>query len=151
MPYPNRKTYPWDEMRAGQSFLVPYTDGSIEKTENNLTSCRSVAQKKTGMRFTFQRTYKGLKVTCVGLIQDGLFTEDELKAIVKCNSSMARKVLKNYFLRERRNQWERSRVQKSESMPSVQRKEPKPEMRALGNSRGKNDNSKSGKNAVLVG
>lgn len=59
----HRDKYPWNFLQLGQSFLVDLKPGQThQRLSNSLTSCRALAERKTGFKFTMQWVGKGIRV-----------------------------------------------------------------------------------------
>lgn len=82
----------------------------------------------------------------VGIAQGNHISQIELGIIWPSRNTM--EAVGTLANRQRGVKWERLQRQKSGNTLSVPAKEPKREMRALGNSRGNYDNAKSGAHAV---
>lgn len=67
IPFPSRgfrrDKYPWHVLDVGDSFFVEPEDGqTLDQLMNGLTSCRNLAQRRSGWRFSMLRTHKGIRI-----------------------------------------------------------------------------------------
>lgn len=54
--------YPFDQLKPGDSFLVPHHDGNPVVTVRRMAAAVKGAAKRTGWKFTTRRLSEGLRV-----------------------------------------------------------------------------------------
>lgn len=55
------RTYPWDELKVGQSFLVRCPKPEYARLIGSLTSCANNASRRTGFKYALRWDKRGIR------------------------------------------------------------------------------------------